>query len=105
LRLPAFIALGVGGLSAGGALVTGVAASAGRDHYDPKRDCGSRCESVADRNLTLTTKILAGVAAAGVGTGVVLLLTAPRTERPTLSPSLGIGVSTQKAVARATWQF
>lgn len=103
LRLPAFIALGVGGLSAGGAVVTGIVER--NRQYDPKYDC-ARCDGdrTLDQKLALATKILAGVAAVGVSTGLVLLLTAPK-EKPSFTPSLGVNVSGSKATAKATWKF
>jgi hypothetical protein len=103
LRLPGFLALGVGGLTAGGAVVAGVA---GSSHADQKLDCGSHCGAPTDRALSTTSKVLAGVAAASVGVGLVFLLTAPsRAERPSFAPSLGLGVSATKATAKAVWTF
>lgn len=103
LRLPAFIVLGVGGLSAGGAVVTGIVER--NRQYDPKYDC-ARCDGdrALDQKLSLATKVLAGVAALGVSTGLVLLLTAPK-EKGTFTPSLGVNVSGSKATAKVTWKF
>ena len=103
LRLPAFLALGVGGLTASGAVVAGVASSS--SHAEAKLDCGSHCGAPTDRTLSTTSKILTGVAAASVGVGLVLLLTAPRKEGPSFTPSLGVGVSATKATAKAIWTF
>jgi hypothetical protein len=102
LRLPAFLALGVGGLTASGAVVAGVASST---HSEAKLDCGSHCGAPTDRTLSTTSKILTGVAAASVGVGLVLLLTAPHKERSSFAPSLGVGVSSTKATAKAIWTF
>lgn len=104
LRLPAFIALGIGGLSAGGAVVTGIM-ERGRQ-YDPKYDCaGCDGDRAMDNKLALATKVLAGVATVGVSTGLILLLTAPQREKPSFKPSLGVSVSGSKASAKATWNF
>lgn len=103
LRLPAFLALGLGGLTASGAVVAGVASSSS-SHADPKLECGSHCGAPTDRALSMTSKILTGVAAASVGVGLVLLLT-PHKERPSFAPSLGVGISATKATAKATWTF
>ncbi len=104
LRLPAFIALGVGGLSAGGAVVTGIVGSF--RHDDPKLDCGKYCgrRPETDKTLAVTTRVLAGVAAASVSVGLVLLLSSPK-ERPSFTPSLGVNVSGTKATAKAIWRF
>lgn len=104
LHLPAFIA-GMGSLGTGGAFGIGGAGSGRRD--DPRLDCGARCFGYRDTSdaLSLTTKVLSGVAAAGVGAGLVLLLAAPRKERAGFVPSLGISLSGSKATARVTWKF
>jgi hypothetical protein len=105
LRLPAFIAFGVGGLGTGGALATRLATSSSLQ----SAECGSSCmDARISRNETLSTTstVLAGVAAAGIGTGIVLLLLSPsRPERSNLAPALRLRVSTQKAVAGVVWKF
>jgi hypothetical protein len=100
LRLPAFIALGVGGLSAGGAVVTGIMGS--ERPYDPKVDCAQCTHHPA---LATTTAVLTGVAAAGVSAGIVLFLAGPRTERPSFTPTIGVSLSSSKASAKAVWTF
>jgi hypothetical protein len=104
-RLPAFIALGIGGLGAGGAIVTEIVGS-GR-HDDPKLDCGTHCGPGhdGDHSLALATKVLAGIGAAGVGTGLVLMLTSPRKEAPALTPSFKFNFSGTKVTAKAVWRF
>jgi len=114
LRLPAFIALGLGGLGAGGAIATGVAA--GSRGNDP-RTCDSRCtdQGVSNHTLLVTASVLSGVAAAGVGLGVAFIIREPgRSERLRLTggglavgprPTLGFGFSAQKAVAKVGWRF
>jgi hypothetical protein len=105
-RLPAFMALGVGGLGASGALATGLLAS-GR--YNDPANCTTHCNddrTISNRTLALTSGILAGVAAAGISAGVVLLLVNPaRTEKFSLVPALRLKLSTGKAAAGAVWTF
>ncbi len=104
-QLPAVIALGIGGLGAGGAVVTEIVGS-GR-HDDPKLDCGTHCGTSHDEHsLALATKVLAGIGAAGVGAGLVLLLTSPKKEEsPTLTPSIKFNFSGSKVTAKAVWRF
>lgn len=105
LRLPAFIAFGVGGLSTGGAVATRIAANSNIQ----SADCGSKCSDARvarSKTLSFTSTVLAGVAAAGVGTGIVLLLCSPSdSERVGLAPALKLRVSSQKAVAGVVWKF
>jgi hypothetical protein len=105
LRLPAFIAFGVGGLSTGGAVATRIAANSTIQNAD----CGANCSDARvarSKTLSLTSTVLAGVAAAGVGTGIVLLLCSPSdSERVGLAPALKLRVSSQKAVAGVVWKF
>jgi hypothetical protein len=50
--------------------------------------------------------IFAGVAAAGIGTGIVVLLCSPpEAERGGLLPTLRLKVTAQRAVAGVTWKF
>jgi hypothetical protein len=112
IRLPAFIALSLGGLGAGGAIATRIAAheaEAKANGNDP-RTCDSRCtdrsaRSVDRKALLVTSGILSGVAAAGVGVGVALIIGQKDSERAGPVPSLGFGLSTSKAVAKANWHF
>jgi hypothetical protein len=104
LRLPTFIAFSVGGLSAGGAMVTSFAAKRGND----PSSCDSRCteRAVAQRQLLLATGVLTGMAAVGIGVGITLMLKAPKNpRREALRPRIGLGFSNQKAVAKIGWTF
>ena len=104
LRLPTFIAFGLGGLSAGGALATSVAATRGND----PNSCDSRCtdRGVRQRALLLTTGVLTGMAAAGVGVGITLMLKAPKNPtRDAIRPRFDLGLSGEKAVAKVGWVF
>jgi hypothetical protein len=105
LRLPTFIAFGLSGLSAGGALATRVAASRGND----PSTCGdSRCidHGVRQKALLVTTGILTGMAAAGVGIGITFMLKAPKDQRrDAIRPRFDLGLSGEKAVAKVGWVF
>jgi hypothetical protein len=104
MRLPAFIAFGLSGISAGGAVATGIAAARGND---PKT-CDSRCteHGVRDRALLLTTGVLTGLAAAGLTVGITFMLKAPSNpSRDAIRPRLDFGVSDTKAVAKIGWVF
>lgn len=107
LRLPAFIAFGVGGLGAGGALVTGILYNV--EQAQPAPNCNSGCDdshATPSEPLKVASGVLAGVAAVGVGVGVGLMFTAPeRSERSTLTPRLRLGVTREKASASAIWRF
>jgi hypothetical protein len=106
IRLPAFIAFGVGGLGASGALATGLMAG-GR--YNDPTNCTNHCgdgHAVSSRALATTSAVLAGVAAAGIGAGIVLLLTTPaRPEKNPLVPALRLKLTAEKAAAGAVWRF
>jgi hypothetical protein len=102
LRLPAFIALGVGGLGAGGAVLAHLAATA--PYNDPKLACAGRC-SGASRTMVVGRAVLGGVAVLGIGIGLGLLMRSSEPERPSLAPTLRLGLSPRKAGATATWLF
>lgn len=104
LRLPTFIAFGLGGLSAGGALATRFAATRGND----PNSCDSRCtdHDVRQKALLITTGVLTGMAAAGVGVGITLMLKAPKNpNRDAIRPRFDLGLSGEKAVAKVGWVF
>lgn len=104
MRLPTFIAFGLSGISAGGALATGIAATRGND---PKT-CDSRCteHGVRDKALLLTSGVLTGFAAAGLTVGFALMLKAPSNpQRDAIRPRLDFGVSDTKAEAKIGWVF
>jgi hypothetical protein len=104
MRLPTFIAFGLGGLSAGGAVATGFAARRGND----PSSCDSRCteHGVRQRALLLTTGVLTGMAAAGVTIGITLMLKAPKSpSRDAIRPRFDLGLSGEKAVAKVGWVF
>jgi hypothetical protein len=103
LQLPAFLSFSVGGLAAGGAATTGILAS-GR--YNDPRNCAVQCPDHRGHGLWAASGVLAGLAVASIGTGIVLLLTAPKpaAER-TWVPDLRLRLSMQKAGASVAWSF
>lgn len=104
MRLPTFIAFGLGGLSAGGAVATGFAARRGND----PSSCDSTCteHGVRQKALLLTTGVLTGMAAAGVTIGITLMLKVPKNpSRDTIRPRFDLGLSGEKAVAKVGWVF
>jgi hypothetical protein len=104
MRLPTFIAFGLSGLSVGGAVATGYAATRGND----PSTCDSRCteHGVKRRALLLTTGVLTGMAAAGVTIGITLMFKAPKKpSRDAIYPRFDLGLSGQKAVAKVGWVF
>lgn len=104
MRLPTFIAFGLSGISAGGAIATGYAASRGND----PNTCDSRCteHGVRQKALLLTTGVLTGMAAAGVTIGITLMFKAPNNpSRDAIRPRFDLGLSGDKAVAKVGWVF
>jgi hypothetical protein len=104
MRLPTFIAFGLGGLSAGGAVATGFVARRGND----PSSCDSTCteHGVRQKALLLTTGVLTGMAAAGVTIGITLMLKAPKNPtRDAIRPRFDLGLSGEKAVAKVGWVF
>jgi hypothetical protein len=104
LRIPTIIAFGLSGLSAGGAVATGFAASRGND----PRTCDSSCSEhdVRQRALFLTTGVLTGMAAAGLGIGITFMVKAPRNRTESaIRPRFDATISGQKAIAKVGWVF
>lgn len=109
-RIPAYIALSVGGVAAAGAILTGILAKS--DYDDAKDSCSPHCtddQLSAGRTMALTSTILTGVAVVGVGIGAALLLTSGSKSEATPAaagvPRLYIGVGSRGAAAEATWRF
>jgi hypothetical protein len=106
-RLPAFIALGIGGVALGGAVISGIIADA--DYNDEKSSCSPTCtnsELSPGRTMALTSTILTGVAILSVGLGVTLLYTSgPDPEQTGLAPRLHLAAASGRAGADATWRF
>lgn len=104
LRIPTIIAFGLSGLSAGGAVATGFAASRGND----PRTCDSSCSEhdVRQRALLLTTGVLTGIAAAGLGVGITFMVKAPRNRTESaIRPRFDASISGQRAIAKVGWVF
>jgi hypothetical protein len=105
LTIPTFVAYGLGGVSAGGAVVTGIAAARGND----PETCGdTRCteHGVRQRALWITTGVLTGMAVAGLSLGVTFMVKAKTgSERDQIKPRLDLGFTGQKAVAKIGWVF
>ncbi len=104
LRIPTIIAFGLSGLSAGGAVATGFAASRGND----PRTCDSSCSDhdVRQRALLLTTGVLTGMAAAGIGIGITFMVKAPNNRtKPAIRPRFDATISGQRAIAKVGWVF
>lgn len=103
LRIPTLIAFGLGGLSAGGAVTTGFIARRGNDP-------GS-CDTCSDHHvsqqaLLVTTGVLTGLAAVGVGVGIAFMIKAPKDPtRDAIRPRFDLGLSGEKAVAKVGWTF
>ena len=102
--LPSFLSLGKPG--AGGTRSAGLGVSGAYD--DPRMACSADCRDSIQANQSpgVARTVLAGAAAAGIGAGVVLLLTAPaRSAKSPVTPALGVGVALQKISASAIWRF
>jgi hypothetical protein len=115
-NLPALVALGIGGLSAVGAVVTGILA---KSKYDTAQDeCSPHCtddQLSGTRTMAWTSTVLTGVAVVGAGVGVTLLLTSSRSaESPATArlpaprlglPQVTVGLGPLGAQASAGWRF
>src|SRR5688500_725883 len=92
LPLPTFLAFGLGAVSAGGAVATSFAA---RRSNEPT-NCDSRCTepTATEKRLLIATGVLSGMAAAGVGIGITLMLKAPKDpRRDAIRPRFDLGLS------------
>jgi hypothetical protein len=104
LQLPPFIAPprpALPGLRSAGLGMSGA-------YNDPRMDCHTQCGSA--NSPATARETLAGVAAAGVGAGVVLALIAPPRNaalppRSPLTPGFDIDVAAQRLAASAVWKF
>jgi tetratricopeptide (TPR) repeat protein len=107
-RTPAFIAFGVGGAAAIGAVVTGLVANG--KYNDAEKHCKPNCpDSTVDsiQSMALVSDVLTGVAVVGVGVGAILLLTSgdSRESATGSKPSIAGGVGPQGGKLQATWRF
>jgi tetratricopeptide (TPR) repeat protein len=107
-RTPAFIAFGVGGAAAIGAVVTGFVAKGKYDDAD--KQCKPSCsdDTVSSiKSMALISDVLTGVAVAGVGVGAILLLTSGGSQETARGskPSIAGGVGPHGGRLEATWRF
>jgi tetratricopeptide (TPR) repeat protein len=113
-NIPAYVLLGLGAVTAGGAVLTGILA---KGEYDDAKDtCSPNCQDSdlqSGRTLALTSTILTGVAVVSASVGAVLLFTnKPSTQdahrakrRSAYVPRVFLGVDTKSAVGSAGWAF
>jgi tetratricopeptide (TPR) repeat protein len=108
-RAPAFIAFGVGGAAAIGAVVTGLVAKGKYDDAD--KQCKPSCpdDRVSSiKSMALVSDVLTGVAIAGVGVGAILFLTSGSSQEAASGskrPSIAGGVGPHGGKLEATWRF
>ncbi len=104
MRIPTLIALGLGSVSAGGAVLTGYAASRGNDPSTCDTTCAEH--GVHQRVLFITTGVLTGMAVAGVGIGITFMVKEPYDKKAqAVRPRVDLRVSGQNAVAKIGWVF
>jgi hypothetical protein len=104
MRIPTLIAFGLSSVSAGGAVVTGYAATHGND--PSTCDTGCTEHGVRRRALLLTTGVLTGMAVAGVGIGITFMVKEPADQKAkAVRPRVDLRVSGQNAVAKIGWVF
>jgi tetratricopeptide (TPR) repeat protein len=108
-RLPAYVAFGVGGAAAIGALVTGIVANG--KFKDAEKTCKPNCSDStvsSIKSMAVVSDILTGVAVAGVGVGAVLFFIAkPASPEAgaSLRPSIIAGTGPGGTKVEATWRF
>jgi hypothetical protein len=106
----AFVAFGVGGASAIGAVVTGIIA---KSKYDKADKGANSCRPCSDsdispiKSMALVSTILTGVAVVSVGVGGVLFFTAkpPASDTASTRPTLDAGFTPGGGKVEATWRF
>lgn len=104
LTIPTFVAYGLSGVSAGGAVLTGYAAMRGND----PSTCDTRCteQGVRQKALLVTTGVLTGMAVAGLSIGITFMVKAQgQAPRDAVRPRLDLGISGERAVAKIGWVF
>ena len=105
-RTPAYVAFGIGGVAAIGAVVTGLLANA--QYQDAKSSCSPACsdsELSSGRTLATISTIATGVAVIGAGFGVVLWLSSPSNESAASGARLRVGLGERGPRAEATFAF
>jgi tetratricopeptide (TPR) repeat protein len=108
-RIPAYIALSIGGLSAAGAVLTGILAQS--EYNNAESECKPNCtddELSTGRTMAVTSTILTGAAVVGVGIGAALLFTSASEPQPVPAagvPRVFVGVGPRGGSAQASWSF
>jgi hypothetical protein len=108
-RVPAYVAFGVGGAAAIGAVVTGLVAKG--KFSDAEKTCKPSCsDGTVDsiKSMALVSDVLTAVAVVGVGMGAVLFFTAKPSSSEVASgpaPSLRAGVGPGGGKLDLTWRF
>jgi tetratricopeptide (TPR) repeat protein len=107
-RIPAYVAFGVGGVAAAGAVLTGIFAKAEYDNAET--ECQQACsddELSTGRTLAVTSTVLTGVAIVGAALGVTLWLTTDSGEEQVRGPSprVFVGLRDGQPSAAASWRF
>jgi hypothetical protein len=115
-NIPAYVLLGLGAVTAGGAVLTGILAK--KEYDDAEGSCAPNCaddDLQSGRTLSLTSTILTGVAIVSASVGAVLLFTSKpaaqdarrtkRTPRSAYVPRVFLGVAPGSAVGAANWAF
>jgi hypothetical protein len=103
-------------VKAGGVRMPGFIAPPGPPLLSPKHaalgagttECVTHCveRRSVDPGMSRASVVLAGVASAGLATGIVLVLAAPAdSEDTSLIPAFRLRVSGQRALASARWRF
>ena len=105
-RTPAYIAFGIGGVAALGAVVTGIMANS--EYQSAKDDCSPACsdsELSSGRTLATVSTIATGVAVVGAGFGLVLWLSAPSADSAQNRALVRVGVGSGGPRAEASFAF
>jgi tetratricopeptide (TPR) repeat protein len=107
-HLPIYIAFGVGGLAAAGALLTGVLAQS--EYDEAEETCAPNCSDdtvSSGKTLAVTSTILTGVAVVGVGVGAYLYFSGQTSERTARARrwDVSVDVGATGAGANAFWRF
>ena len=103
-RTPAYIAFGVGGVAAIGAIVTGILANS--EYQSAKDECSPTCtdsELSSGRTLATVSTVATGVAVIGAGFGLVLWLSTPSADASAAGKPrvlVGLGAGGPRAEAR-----
>lgn len=109
-NVPAFVLLGLGGVAAAGAVLTGVLANG--EYNDAKDHCSPGCtddDVSAGKTLALTSTILTGVAVVSASIGAVLYFSggpaSKEAARPAQRFNFGVAAAPGGAAAAASWRF